>query len=61
LSLLAAIGALVAIVVTLVKFNRKEQPAWRYRVNLNTLIAILSAFLRVCMLFSVEEGIAPLY
>jgi hypothetical protein len=56
LSLLVAIGALVAIAVTLIRFNQKEQPAWKYRLNLNTLIAILSTLLRVCMLFGVEEG-----
>ncbi|KAF2133089.1 hypothetical protein P153DRAFT_271492, partial [Dothidotthia symphoricarpi CBS 119687] len=58
LSLLLSMGALVAIIITLVMFNGKEQPAWKYSINLNTLIAILSTFLRVCMLFGVEETIS---
>ena len=56
LALLLGTGALVAIIITLVRFNGKEQPAWKYSVNLNTLIAILSTFLRVCLLFGIEES-----
>lgn len=56
ISLLVGVGALVAIAVTLAEYNSKEQPAWKYSVNLNTLIAILSTLLRVCMLYGVEEG-----
>jgi hypothetical protein len=56
LSLLLATGALVAITVTLAKFNRQEQPSWKYRINLNTLVAILSTLLRVGMTVGVEEG-----
>jgi hypothetical protein len=54
--LMVAIAALVAIVVTMAEHDRKEQPAWRYTINLNTLIAILSTLLRACMVFVVEEG-----
>ena len=56
LSLSAGLGALIAIIVTLAAFDTIEQPTWKYRINLNTLVAILSTFLRVCMLVGVEEG-----
>lgn len=56
LSLVAAIAALTAIVATLAKYNKKEQPAWRFAINLNTLIAILSTILRACMAVVAEEG-----
>jgi len=55
-SLMIAIAALVAIVVTMAKFDKREQPAWKYAINLNTLIAILSTLLRACMVVAVEEG-----
>lgn len=55
-SLLIDVSALVAIAITLAKFDRKEQPAWKYSVDLNTLIAILSTLLRVWVLYGVEEG-----
>jgi len=42
LSLIAATAALIAIAVTLAKYDTKEQPTWRFAINLNTLIAILS-------------------
>lgn len=60
LSLVIGICALIAITITLPKFNGKEQPAWKYSVNLNTLIAILSTLLRVCVLYGVEEGTIPI-
>jgi hypothetical protein len=60
-SLLIGVAALAAIIITLLTFNGKEQPAWKYSVNLNTLISILSTLLRVCMLYGVEEGNTPLH
>jgi hypothetical protein len=45
-SLIVAIAALVAIVVTLAEYDKKEQPGWKHTINLNTLIAILSTLLR---------------
>jgi hypothetical protein len=55
-SLLLAMAALIAIAVTMSEYNKKEQPAWKYTVNLNTLIAILSTLLRACMVAVAEEG-----
>jgi hypothetical protein len=60
-SLLIGVGALGAIIIMLLKFDGKEQPAWKYSVNLNTLVSILSTLLRVCMLYGVEEGNTSLY
>jgi hypothetical protein len=53
---MAAIASLVAIVVTMAEYNKKEQPAWKYTINLNTLIAMHSTLLRECMVVVVEEG-----
>jgi hypothetical protein len=60
-SLLLAIAAFIAIAITLYKYNQQEQPAWRYSINLNTLVAILSTVLRACMVVVVEEGNALLF
>jgi heme/copper-type cytochrome/quinol oxidase subunit 2 len=54
--LVLAIAALVAIAVTMAAYHMKEQPAWKYTINLSTLVAILSALLRVCTMAVVEEG-----
>jgi hypothetical protein len=59
-SLTVAMAALVAIAITLAQYNKKEQPAWRYSLNLNTLIAILATLLRACMVVVAEEGEAYL-
>ncbi|KAJ8106623.1 hypothetical protein OPT61_g9414 [Boeremia exigua] len=45
-SLLTAIGALAAIVAIIAVYDGKEQPAWKYAINLNILIAVLSTLLR---------------
>lgn len=55
-SLVIATAAFIAIIVTMVEYNGKEQPAWKYAINLNTLIAILSTLLRACMVIVTEEG-----
>lgn len=55
-SLVAAIAALVAIVITMAKYNDKELPEWRYSINLNTSIAVLAIMLRSCMVVVAEEG-----
>jgi NADH:ubiquinone oxidoreductase subunit 6 (subunit J) len=56
LLLVLAMAALVVIAVTMVQHNHKEQPVWKYSVNLNTLIALLFALLIACMVLVVEEG-----
>lgn len=55
-SLVAAIAALITIVITMAKYNDKEQPEWRYSINLNTVIAVLATILRSCMVVVAEEG-----
>lgn len=55
-SLTIAISALIAIMVALAEYNNKQQPAWKYAINLNTLIAILSTLMRACMVVVAEEG-----
>ncbi|CAO2655539.1 Nn.00g043420.m01.CDS01 [Neocucurbitaria sp. VM-36] len=60
ISLILAMAALIAIAVTMAEYHKKEQPAWKFSINLNTMIAILSALLRVCVVFVVEEVISQL-
>jgi hypothetical protein len=55
-SLSAAIAALIAIVITMAEYDSKEQPEWKYSINLNTLIAVLATMLRACMVVVAEEG-----
>jgi hypothetical protein len=55
-SLAIATAAFIAIIVTMVEYNEKEQPAWKYAINLNTLIAVLSILFRACMVLVTEEG-----
>jgi hypothetical protein len=56
ISLLMAIGAFLAIVTILAVYDNQEQPAWKYSLNLNTLVAILSTLLRASLVVIVEEG-----
>jgi hypothetical protein len=59
-SLTVAMAALIAIAITLAEYNNKEQPTWKFSLNLNTLIAILATLLRACMVVVAEEGEAYL-
>lgn len=52
----AAIAALIAIVITMAKYDNKEQPEWKNSINLNTLIAVLATMLRACIVVVAEEG-----
>lgn len=56
LTLLLAIGAFIAIVTILVVYDNQEQPAWKYSLNLSTLVAILSTSLRASLVVVTEEG-----
>jgi hypothetical protein len=49
-------AALTAIVVLMAEYHDKQQPEWKYRINLNTVIAILSTLMRACMIVVAEEG-----
>jgi hypothetical protein len=55
-SLALAMAALTAIVVLMAEYHDKQQPEWKYRINLNTVIAILSTLMRACMIVVAEEG-----
>ncbi|EMD89921.1 hypothetical protein COCC4DRAFT_68261 [Bipolaris maydis ATCC 48331] len=50
----------MAIVITMAKYNDREQPEWRYSINLNTIIAVLATVLRSCMVVVAEEVIGQL-
>ncbi|KAI4685087.1 hypothetical protein J4E81_008899 [Alternaria sp. BMP 2799] len=39
------------------EYNNKQQPEWKYKINLNTIIAILSTLMRACLVFVAEEVI----
>jgi hypothetical protein len=55
-SLALAIAALSAIVGIMAEYHDKQQPEWKYRINLNTVIAILSTLMRACVVVVAEEG-----
>jgi hypothetical protein len=55
-ALALAICALLAIAVMMTKYHDKQQPEWKYKINLNTLIAILSTLMRACLVLVAEEG-----
>lgn len=55
-SLAIAMAALLAIMITMVKYNKKEQPTWKHAINLNAFVAFLATLLRACVVLVVEEG-----
>ncbi|KUI66885.1 hypothetical protein VM1G_02436 [Cytospora mali] len=46
---------MTAIIILLSTYNGKQMPEWPYSINLNTVIATLSTFLRAAMLAAVAE------
>ena len=60
LSLAFASGILVAIIIILCHFNGQEIPQWPLRINLNTIIALLSTVFRASTLVAVSEIIGQL-
>jgi hypothetical protein len=60
-SLAIATAAFIAIIITMVKYNKMEQPTWEHTINLNTLIAILATLFRACMVLVIEEGKMSMY
>jgi Protein of unknown function (DUF3176) len=54
-SLLLSSGFLAAIAIILVQHNHERQSSWK-GINLTTLIAVMSTFLRASMMTAVEEG-----
>ncbi|KAK5658337.1 hypothetical protein OQA88_2313 [Cercophora sp. LCS_1] len=55
-----ALGSFAAIIVVLWLFNGEESPAWRYSINLNSLVAILSTVLRAALMIPVAESISQM-
>lgn len=56
--MVVAVCCLLAIFITLAKFNRQEQPDWLYArtLNLSTLIALLATVLRWMLENVLEAG-----
>lgn len=54
--LLSAFSILVAIIITLGIFNGKPEQDWKLKLNLNSLVALLTTILRASMLTVVSEG-----
>jgi len=52
------IGALAAVTTIFAVLNRKEQPSWKYGININSLIAMPADLLKVCLTVGVEEGMS---
>jgi hypothetical protein len=55
LSVILAIGLLVAITVLLVSFHGKPSPDWGARLNFNALLALLSTILRAMLVVTVSQ------
>jgi hypothetical protein len=53
--LVVSIAALIAIWLVLGQFSNRSFPAWKYNINLNTIIAILSTILRTSLLSVLES------
>lgn len=58
ISLAVAVAALVAVAITLAKYNNQEQPNWLDAVilNLSALVALLATLLRMMIMQIVEAG-----
>lgn len=48
-ALFTAVALQVAIILILVVYNDRETPKWRYGINISTLVALLSTFLRAAV------------
>ncbi|CCT63697.1 uncharacterized protein FFB20_02850 [Fusarium fujikuroi] len=60
LSLLLALGLLIATIVIPAQNNNRVLKPWPYDISLNTIIAILSTFMRASMLLVVAELIGQM-
>ncbi|KAI0889538.1 uncharacterized protein GGS22DRAFT_176841 [Annulohypoxylon maeteangense] len=58
MSLITAIGLIAATYSILSHFNGQKLPEWPFSINLNTLVALLSTFMRAAMLVCVAEIIS---
>jgi hypothetical protein len=53
-----ALLLLCAIVGLLVGYHDTKQPVWKYSINLNSLVALLSTLFKALMMVAVAEGMA---
>jgi branched-subunit amino acid transport protein len=58
LSVVGALLLLCAIVGLLVGYHDTKQPVWKYSINLNSLVALLSTLFKALMMVAVAEGMA---
>ena len=56
LSVIGALLVLCAIVGLLVGYHDNKQPVWKYSINLNSLVALLSTLFKALMMVAVAEG-----
>jgi hypothetical protein len=56
LSVIGALLVLCAIVGLLVGYHDNKQPVWKYSINLNSLVALLSTLFKALMMIAVAEG-----
>lgn len=55
ISALLAVGLIAAIISILAHFDGQMKPEWRYSINLNTFVALLSTIARALILVTVAE------
>lgn len=55
-----AASAFIGIVILLTCIRNQREPDWPSRLNINTLLAILTAIFKVSMLFTITEGVSEL-
>lgn len=56
--ILASLAILISITVVLVKYNGRPEPSWKFSINMNSLIALLTSIFRASMLTVVSEGLS---
>lgn len=59
-SILGALIALAAMVITLVLHQDKPLPKWPSAITINALIAVFSAILKACVVMPIAESISQL-
>lgn len=60
LSILGAVVALAAMVITLLLHQDKPLPKWPSAITINALIAVFSAILKACVVMPIAESISQL-
>lgn len=60
LSIVVAIVALAAMVITLVLHRDRPLPNWPFAITINALVAVFSAILKACLVMPIAECISQL-